>query len=124
MMFDALETALTKIFGLDVVVGGRVALARDDAARACAEPAPQAVDEVLAVVVVLEEDRDPAGRHRPPDVGPVHRALRDIGRLVRDRPRVLAVVAAHRRRAGGREQLRHLDLVQERPDGQVVLGSE
>ena len=108
----------------DVVVRDVVALLRDDLLLLGAEPVLEPARQLLAVVVVLEEDADLRLRPRPSQVAAVDRALREVARLVADRPRVLLVVLAPRARAARDEQVRHLQLVQVGADGEVRLRPE
>ena len=119
-----LRRAQARDLGLDVVVGRRVADARDDVRLPGAEPALEALDEVAAVAVVLIEDRDLGFRLRSPDVRAVHGPFGDVRRLVGDRPRILLAVAAERRAAGRDEELRHVLRVQVRAGRLVLLGAE
>ncbi len=101
-----------------------VALLRDEVPALRAETGLEAAEQVLAVVVVLEEHGDLRVRLRLQDVPRVDLALADVARQEADRVRVALVVAAERRRARAREELRHLRRVQERAHRQVVLGPE
>ena len=88
------------------------------------EPDLEAVDQVLAVVVVLVDDADLRVGVVLADVTPVDQPLADVVREPGGRPRELLPVAGERLRARGREHLRHARGVQVRPDGEIDLGAE
>ena len=75
----------------------------------------------MAVLVVLVENCDPRPSRTSEDVLAVDRSFFRVGRREADRPRVLPVVAAERRRAGSDEELRHAQLVEEPPDREVAV---
>src|SRR5436190_2753568 len=101
-----------------------VALLRDDQALLRTEPDVQAAQVVLAVVIVLVEDRDLGVRRVPRDPDAVRAAFGDVVRLPADRPRELLVLQAPVARTGGDQDLRDLALVQHRADRLVVLRAE
>ena len=84
----------------------------------------EAVQVVLAVAVVLVEDRDLRVRVVVLDVEAVDPRLRDVVGLPPDRPRILLVLAAELRRAGRDEYLRHGLRVQVRAYGLVDLRAD
>ena len=109
------------------VRGGRVVADRlhDQRARLRAEPAPEPAQQILPVVVALVEHGDlRLLRVRRQDLLRVERALFRVRREVADRPRVLRVVAAERRRARGREHLRHAGGVDEVADREVAVRAD
>ena len=109
---------------VDVGAGRVVADRLRDLAGLLAEPALEAGEEILAVVVVLVEDGDLRGRLRPHDVPREHDPLGLVARDVADRPRVALEVAPPRRRAARDEELRDARLVEEVADRQVVRRPE
>src|SRR5215203_2370015 len=110
--------------GVDVRVRDLVAAHGDDAARASAEPPPQAVRQVSTVVGVLVEHGDSRARHRGGDVAPVDRALAHEAREVAHRPRVLAALSLERARARAGEDVRDADLVQIGANGDRVFRAD
>ncbi len=108
--------------GLDRRLGRLVAALRDDHRRLVAEPVLQALEIVLAVVVVLVEDGDLRVRLFLQEILRIDARLGLVARLPADGPReVLRVVEF--RGAGDHEQLRHLLLGQIPLDRRVDGGT-
>ena len=92
---------------IDAGIADLVGLVGDDHADLVAEAVLQALELVLAGVVVLPEHRDLAVRKLVPDVGGVDPALALVVGLKTHRPRKILGIA-ELGAAGGDEQLRHL----------------
>jgi hypothetical protein len=88
-----------------------------------AEPVLEALEVVLAVVVVLVQDTDLRVRHVLQQVAGIDDTLRVVTRLVSHRPREVRRIVPLRG-AGGQEQVRHLLLVHVLVDGGVARRSE
>ena len=96
-----------------------VPLGLDDLRLQLAEALFQPLDVVLAVVVVLGQDRDLGRLDVRLDPQAVQRPFADVVRDEPDRPWVLLVLAAPEDRARRQQGMRDVPLVQVRPDCQV-----
>ncbi|TML55035.1 MAG: hypothetical protein E6G15_04710 [Actinobacteria bacterium] len=108
----------------DVDVGHLVGGRGDDLVRVFPEAAPQAAQQVLAVIAVLVEHRDPGLRPVLDDVVAVDVALALEARQVAHRPPVLLVAVRDPRRSGAGEELGDAERVQVAADRERVLGPD